>query len=110
MGIEIIILLIEVEFLPYGIVSGYIIYKGTRYIRTMNNNIDLYYYELVKKMKDIALSYNCFNDIFFHSFLQQTEDVVKRNKNKPFYRLYSFIKAKLNHNEVDVLYSSNGFI
>ena len=30
MGIEIIILLIEVEFLPYGIVSGYIIYKGDK--------------------------------------------------------------------------------
>ena len=40
MGIEIIILLIEVEFLPYGIVSGYIIYKGTRYIRTMKRSTE----------------------------------------------------------------------
>lgn len=81
-----------------------------RYLRTMNNEIEYYYYELANKMREVTKSYGCFWDIYFHSFLQQTEEVIKQYKNKPFYGLFSFIKSRLNSKKIAKLYTVEKYI
>ena len=81
-----------------------------RYLRTMNNEIEYYYYDLAKKMRDIARNYGCFSDIYFHSFLQQTEEVIKQYQNKPLYRMISFIKSKIDKRKISKLYSGFKYI
>ena len=80
-----------------------------RYSRSVNHHIDYFYYELAEKMKKIAESCNCFEDVQLHSFMQQDKEIIKEYKNKPLKRIAGFIKTKLDGKKFKKLYTEHKY-
>lgn len=77
----------------------------SRYSRMVNHHIDYYYYELAKKMKQIAVDSGRFAYVELYSFLQQDEYLLLQGKNKFFKRIFNRIKTKLNERKLKKLYT-----